>query len=295
MGIIMEVIESLSNLLGNISSMVTLDKILASVLVLVAGFLLAYTFKRLVYRVAIKVTPPDIARSLSNLAYYVVVTIAVVTILAILGVNVASFIVAGGVIGIILGFASQTIVSNLLAGVFLYWDKPFKPGDPVNIEGVAGIVKEISILSTRIQTWDGVYVRIPNEKVFTTTIVNYGRMPIRRVELKASIAYKEDFEKALEVIRRLVDQHPLILAKPEPVIYVSQLGSDGVEITIQVWTPTSEWINVKRELLWLIKKELTKVGIEIPFPQRDVWFRTPLEIRIIEKREVGEHETTSKQ
>lgn len=290
----MDVFKPLSDLLSNTSFMVTLDKIIASVLVLVVGLLLAYMFRRLVYRVAFRVTPPGIAKSLSNLTYYVVVSIAVVTILAILGVNVISLIVAGGVIGIILGFASQTIVSNLLAGIFLYWDKPFKPGDPVNIEGVAGIVKEISILSTRIQTWDGVYVRIPNEKVFTTTIVNYGRMPIRRVELKASIAYKEDFERALEVIRRLVDQHPLVLAKPEPVIYVSQLGSDGVEITIQVWTPTSEWINVKRELLWLVKKELTKAGIEIPFPQRDVWFRTPLEIRIIERQEVSGCETTSK-
>jgi len=291
----MDVLKPLSDLLGSISSMVTLDKILVSVLVLVAGFLLAYTFKRLVYRVAFRVTPPDIARSLSNLVYYIVIAIAVVTILAILGVDVTSLIVTGGVIGIVLGFASQTIVSNLLAGIFLYWDKPFKPGDPVNIDNVAGIVKEISILSTRIQTWDGVYVRIPNEKVFATTIVNYGRMPVRRVELKASIAYKEDFEKALEVIRRLVDQHPLILAKPEPVIYVSQLGNDGVEITIQVWAPTSEWINVKRELLWLIKKELTKAGIEIPFPQRDVWFRTPLEIRIIEKQEAGKPGATPKQ
>lgn len=286
-------VSLLDNVLA-VLSISTLDKILLSILILVVGFILAYIFRRLVYKVTLKITPSDIARSLSNLVYYTVVAIAIITILAIFGVNVTSLIVAGGVVGIVLGFASQTIVSNLLAGIFLYWDKPFKPGDPVNIDNVAGIVKEISILSTRIQTWDGVYVRIPNEKVFTTTIVNYGKMPVRRVELKASIAYKEDFEKALEVIRKLIDQHPLILVKPEPVIYVSQLGSDGVEITVQVWTPTSEWINVKRELLWLIKKELTRSGIEIPFPQRDIWFRTPLEIKIIEKREVVGQENTSK-
>jgi len=280
----MEVFKPVIDLISRISSILTLDKILASLLIFIIGIFLAYALRRLIYKTTYRVTPLHIAKALSNLVYYIIVAVVVIAILSIFGVNVTGVIVAGGIIGIVLGFASQTIVSNLLAGIFLYWDKPFKPGDPVSIENVAGVVEEISIISTRIQTWDGVYVRIPNEKVFTTTIVNYGKMPVRRVELKVSIAYREDFEKALEVIKRLVDEHPLILAKPEPVIFVSELGSDGVEITIQVWAPTSEWIQVKRELLWLIKKELTKAGIEIPFPQRDLWFRTPLEVKIIEKK-----------
>jgi len=280
----MEAFHQVYEFLSKMFSMVTLEKIVAALIVFIVGFMLAYGLRRIVYRVTYKVAPLHLAKSLANLVYYVIIAIALITVLAVFGVDVTGLVIAGGIIGIVLGFASQTIVSNLLAGIFLYWDKPFKPGDPVCIDNVAGIVDEISILSTRVQTWDGVYVRIPNEKVFTTTIVNYGRMPVRRVELKTSIAYREDFEKALEVIRRLVEEHPLVLAKPEPVIFVSELGSDGVEITIQVWAPTSEWINVKRELLWLIKKELTKAGIEIPFPQRDVWFRTPLEVRVIEEK-----------
>ncbi len=279
-------IESLKSVLESASrvfSAVTFDRVFSALLVFAVGFALAYVFRRLTFRAAYKVVPLHIAKAISGFIYYVIVIIVMMTILSIFGVSITGVLVAGGIAGIVLGFASQTIVSNLLAGIFLYWDKPFKPGDPVNVEGIAGIVQEISILSTRIQTWDGVYVRIPNEKVFTATITNYARMPVRRVELKVSIAYKEDFGKAKEVIARVLDEHPLVLVQPEPVIFTSELGSDGVEITVQAWAPTSEWITVKRELLWNIKKALTEAGIEIPFPQRDIWFRTPLKVEVTTK------------
>ena len=275
------VIESMNKIL----SVITFDRIVASLLVFAVGFVLAHIFRRIIFRTTYKVTPLHVAKAISSFIYYVIVVVTIMTILSIFGVSITGVIVAGGIAGIVLGFASQTVVSNLLAGLFLYWDKPFKPGDPINIEGAAGIVQEISILSTRIQTWDGVYVRIPNEKVFTSTIINYGRMPVRRVELKVSIAYKEDFDKAKEVIMRVLEDHPLVLVYPEPVVFTSELGSDGVEITVQAWAPTSEWINVKRELLWNIKKALTEAGIEIPFPQRDVWFRSPIEVKLAKSEE----------
>ena len=275
------VIESMNKIL----SVITFDRIVASLLVFAVGFVLAHIFRRIIFRTTYKVTPLHVAKAISSFIYYVIVIVTIMTILSIFGVSITGVIVAGGIAGIVLGFASQTVVSNLLAGLFLYWDKPFKPGDPINIEGAAGIVQEISILSTRIQTWDGVYVRIPNEKVFTSTIINYGRMPVRRVELKVSIAYKEDFDKAKEVIMRVLEDHPLVLVYPEPVVFTSELGSDGVEITVQAWAPTSEWINVKRELLWNIKKALTEAGIEIPFPQRDVWFRSPIEVKLAKSEE----------
>jgi len=116
--------------------------------------------------------------------------------------------------------------------------------------------------------------------VFTTVIKNIGANVVRRLEFVVGIAYKEDAEKAIEIIKNVVNEHPFVLANPEPEVFVSNLGESSVDITVRAWTPTSEWMNVRKELLWKIKKAITEAGIEIPFPQRDIWLRTPLEVRI---------------
>lgn len=97
--------------------------------------------------------------------------------------------------------------------------------------------------------------------------------PVRRLEYIVGISYKDDAEKAIEIIRGVVEDHPFALKNPEPTIFVDELGESSVNIVVRVWCPSSVWFDVKTELLWKIKIELEKAGIEIPFPQRVVWLR----------------------
>jgi len=210
--------------------------------------------------------------------YFGIIITAFVAVLPSLGVNLSGLLVAGGIVGIVIGFASQSVVANLVSGLFLISEKPIKIGDQINVDGVAGFVEDVNILSTIVRTYDGLYVRIPNEKVFTSNITNYVAHVARRFEYVIGIRYGDDADKAIEIIRRLIDEHPFALKNPEPQVFVDNLGDNSVNIVVRIWAPSTEWYGVKIDLLWKIKTELEKNGIEIPFPQRVVWFANKLRI-----------------
>ena len=208
-----------------------------------------------------------------KVVYYSIVIIAIVFfVFPILGVEPSSLLVAGGVVGLIIGFASQSIVGNLISGFFLMIERPIKVGNQVNIGGNAGWVEDISIISTIIRTYDGLYVRIPNEKVFNSNLTNYVAHVARRFEYTVGIRYSDDADQAISIIKKLIESHPFTLKNPGPLVFVDNLGDNAVNITVKIWAPTTNWYGVKTEILWKIKKTLEENGIEIAFPQRVVWF-----------------------
>lgn len=204
--------------------------------------------------------------------YASILLIAIAMVTPIFGLNLTGLLVAGGILGIVIGFASQKVVSNFLSGLFLIAERPVKIGDQIIVGDVAGIVEDMNIMSTIIRTYDGLYVRIPNETLFTSNITNPVANVARRFEYIISIRYSDDAEKATEIIKNVIEEHPFALKIPEPSVFVDNLGDNGVNIVVRIWGPSSDWYGVKMELLWKIKVELEKNGIEIPFPQRVLWF-----------------------
>ncbi len=215
--------------------------------------------------------PDATVKNIERFSYYIIIIIGFIASLSIIGVSLSGLLVAGGILGIVIGFASQTVVSNLLSGIFLIIERPIGIGDAIRIEDADGIVEEIKILSTTIRTWDGVYVRLPNEKVFTSKIYNYYNSPVRRFEYKIGIRYSDDADKAIEIIKRVLNEHPFVLKEPAPLIFVDELGESSVNLFVGIWAPSRVWFSVKTELLWKIKIALEKEGIQIPFPQRVIW------------------------
>ncbi|MGC9308543.1 MAG: mechanosensitive ion channel family protein, partial [Thermoplasmatota archaeon] len=193
-----------------------------------------------------------------------------------IGFSLSGLLVAGGIMGIVIGFASQTVVSNLISGLFLIMEKPIKVGDSVNIDNVAGVVEDVRILSTTIRTFDGIYTRLPNDKVFSSNIQNYVAHGARRFAYSIGIRYRDDADKAKEVITELLETHPLILKEPAPQVFVDELGNSSVNLKVRMWAPSTHWYGVYTEMLWKIKLALEDNGIQIPFPQRVVWFEDTL-------------------
>jgi len=249
----------------------TVIKLLIFLVIIVAGVIIAKIARLYTRRILKEKIPSETLVATEKVTYYTIIIIAVIVALPYVGVSLSGLLVAGGVLGIVIGFASQTVVSNLISGFFLIAEKPIKIGDGVNIGDVSGVVKDIKILSTTIRTWDGVYVRLPNEKVFTSNIQNYVAHVARRFGYKIGISYGDDAEKAVNIIKNLLEEHPLILKEPAPQIFVEELGDSSVNLNIKIWAPSSEWYSVYTEMLWKIKVALEKEGIEIPFPQRVVW------------------------
>ncbi|WP_048811162.1 mechanosensitive ion channel family protein [Thermococcus gammatolerans] len=222
----------------------------------------------------------------AKILYYTLITIAFFIALNIAGLTgrLTTIIAAAGITGIVLGFASQTVIANFISGLFLYSDKPLEIGQAIRLEVegnvVEGVVEDIRILSTRIRQWDGTLVRVPNEKLFNSNIINLQKFPVRRVDIVVGIAYKEDTSRAIDVIRRTLDEMPLVLAEPEPWIYVTELGDSSVNLSVRAWVPSDKWFDVRTEIVERIKRALDDAGIEIPFPQRVNWFPEPIRIKL---------------
>ena len=216
----------------------------------------------------------DVSETVIKLFYYGTIIVVFIAILPLIGFDPSGLLLAGGITGIILGFASQNIVGNLISGVFLMIEKPLKIGDQVEISGTSGYVIDIRIISTLIQTYDGLLVRIPNQKVFTSNITNIVGYPVRRFEFTVGIRYSDDADYVILLIKDLIDKEPFALLNPSPWIFVNELTENSVNLVVNIWVPISEWATLKSSLLWAIKKTLEENGIEIPFPQRVVYLHT---------------------
>jgi len=225
---------------------------------------------------------------ITKVVYYGIIVIAVLAVLPILGIKLSGLLVAGGIAGIVIGIASQSVVGNLIAGLFLMIERPMKIGQSVNIAGIAGVIEDIRVISTTLRTFDGLYVRLPNEKVFTSNITNYVEHAARRVEYIVGIRYSDDADKAIGIIRNLSEEYPLTLKSPTGDIFVDNLGDNAVNIIVRLWAPSTEWYSVKMELLWKIKRALEDEEIEIAFPQRTVWFANELQKQELDRSEVSE-------
>jgi small-conductance mechanosensitive channel len=258
---------------------------LVAVLAVAVAFIaarLVTAYMRRAFKDKIRKDNLEIAAKLVN---WSIVVVAVIYALGSLGFKLSGLMVAGGIAGVVIGFASQSIVGNLISGIFLMIERPIKIGDQVSINDYAGFVEDIRIISTTLRTFDGLFVRIPNEKIFTAPIVNYVNHIVRRIDYTVGIRYSDDADKAIAVIKHVIDDYPFALKYPEPVVFVETLGDNCVTIAVRIWAPVAEWYGAKKELLWRIKTELEREGMEIPFPQRVVWFGNELQTKPVGTRE----------
>jgi small-conductance mechanosensitive channel len=249
--------------------------VLLTIVIIVAGFAIAQAARTVTTKYVGTRLPPDTRKTLGKVIYYVIIAIALLSALGVSGLDLSGLFIAGGFAGIIIGFATQSLFSNLISGIFLQIDKPMKIGDPVLITGklpdVAGVVVEVTTLSSRLRMFDGTYVRLPNSDVFLSEIRNYSSAAARRVEITVGIAYKEDVTKVVEIIKKNLKETPLVLVEPEPDIYINDFGDSAVNINVWCWVPFSVFFDVKKQLMQQIKYELDSNNIEIPFPQRVVY------------------------
>lgn len=247
--------------------------IVGAAVTVAVGIVIALTMRILLRRSIRKKLPPHVYLPFERLVVYGIIILTLIAVVKPLGLDLSSLLVAGGILGIVIGFASQTVVSNLLSGFFLYIDKPLKLGDTVSVDGVEGVVLDISIFSTKILSWDGCVVRVPNEKLFNSVITNFVASPVRRISFKIRISYNSDIEKAKRAIMKVIEEHPFTLINPPPIIFVDEYGDSAIMLNVICWAPSSVWFNVKAEIQSRIKAALDEAGVEIALPQRVVWLK----------------------
>jgi len=203
---------------------------------------------------------------------YFGVMIILLTLFHELGFKLAPLLGAAGILGIAIGFASQTSVSNIISGIFLIVEKPFVVGDVISVGDIQGEILSIDMLSIKLRTFDNRFVRIPNETLIKSPVTNVTYFPIRRADLKISVAYKEDIARVRKVLLELANKNPLCLQEPEPLVIFQEFGDSSINFTFAVWTQRTDFLKLRNSLQDEIKARFDQEGIEIPFPQRTLWF-----------------------
>ena len=268
----LEFLQSLSEM--QIVGDLTVLSLLIGGIIMAAGFIVARIAKLLFHKYYAPTLPKDTAQNISKLIYFGIIIISFMVFTSSQGIDLSGLIVAGGIFAVVIGFATQSVVSNLISGVFLMIEKPAKHGDTIQIPdmSISGTLLDIGTFSSRIRKFDGTIIRVPNEKFFTSNIRSLTSSTIRRAEAMVGIAYKDDIAKAISVITDEIKfTMPFVLRVPEPEFRIDELGDSSVNIQVLVWHPRDDWSQAQPILLTTIKRALDKSGIEIPFPQRVIW------------------------
>ncbi|MDX1673067.1 MAG: mechanosensitive ion channel family protein [Balneolaceae bacterium] len=228
-----------------------------------------------------------------KVVFYSGLSIVVVMIMGQLGLSLAPLLGAAGILGVALGFASQTSVSNIISGLFLIAEQPFKVDDIITVSGTTGVVLSIDTLSVKIRTFDNQFVRIPNETIIKTEVTNVTRFQIRRFNAKVSVAYKENIGRVRDVLKEVAENNEFALREPEPLIIFDAFGTSSIDLLFLVWAPIKEWIKLKNTLQEEIKAKFDEVGIEIPFPHVSLYAGSasdPIDVNLVGGETLGMEE-----
>ena len=268
----MEFLQGLSEM--EIIGGLTVLSLLIGGIIMASGIIVAKIVKIIFFKYYAPTLPQDTAKNFGKIIYFGIILISFFVFTSSQGLDFSGLLVAGGIFAVVIGFATQSVVSNLISGIFLMIEKPAKHGDTLQIPdmGISGTLLDIGTFSSRVRKFDGTVIRIPNEKFFTSNIRSLTVSTVRRAEAMVGIAYKNDIDTAIDVIKTEIQlSMPFVLRIPEPEFRVEELGDSSVNIQVLVWHPRDDWSQAQPILLTTIKRALDKSGIEIPFPQRVIW------------------------
>ena len=210
---------------------------------------------------------PSIRDMLTSIIKWTILGFALVIAGNQVGIQIAALLTGVSIIGLAIGFAAQETLANFIAGVVIFWDKPFRIGDWIHVDGVLAQVKRVTFRSTRLTDLDGDAIIFPNTYMLQNKVVNKSTNPVTRVNIPIGIAYKESIDKARQVLLNTVQGDRRIVATPAPLVEVRQCGASSVDLMLHFWIIEESYEDAMVwEYLEKVKKALDDAGIEIPFP-----------------------------
>jgi len=188
-----------------------------------------------------------------------------------IGIQITALLAGVSVVGLAIGFAAQETLANFIAGIVIFWDKPFAVGDWVTVHDTFAQVKRVTFRSTRLLTGNGEMMVLPNTSVLANKLVNHSTHPLQRVNIPIGIAYKESIADARDVLLSITRDDQRILADPAPIVTISECADSSINLVLRFWIndESAEWI-MRSEYLEKAKNAFDRAGISIPFPHMQV-------------------------
>jgi small-conductance mechanosensitive channel len=247
-----------------------IGNVMTCVVLIIIGWLLARFFSNMFTRsMSHRLTQHQLTLW-RRVLYHSILLLFIVAALREMGFHLSVLLGAAGVMSVAIGFASQTSASNLISGLFLIGEGSFAIGDTIRVGSTEGEVLAIDLLSVKLRTADNLYVRIPNEQLIKTEVVNQTRFSIRRINLPIGIAYKEDISRVRAILLAIAARNPRCLDEPLPQVIMQGFGDSALNLHFQVWVRRENFSDVRNHLQEDIKRAFDEAGVEIPFPQISV-------------------------
>jgi len=236
-------------------------------LILVLVFLPAVLLlSRIAQQLALKRFSPQAGLIAGKMVLYLGVILMVATVMLQLGFRITAVLGAAGILTLAISFAAQTSLSNLISGLFILWEQPFKAGDMILVNGTRGAVISVDLLSVKIRSLDNLFIRVPNETIIRSEVTTITRFPIRRLDINLGVAYREDPGHVMRVIREVAESNPHCLDEPPPIVIFTNFGSSALEFLVGLWFEKSQLLNLRNSFMVDLKKRFDEEDIEIPFP-----------------------------
>ena len=248
--------------------------ILLTLIVMLLAWLVCKLLKKTLTRAFRNVPQVDeaVCKVLVSIFRVLIWVIACLIILDLFGVNTASILTVLGAAGLAIGLAMKDSLSNIAAGLMLLILRPYKLGDYVDCGSVSGTIKDMGLFTTTLETFDGIFVSVPNNAVFGSPVKNYSRNPMRRADIVIGIAYGDSLPKAMEVLNAFLKENEFILQNPAPEVLVADMQNGVINLNLRFWTNSNQYWDG----YWSVKKGLKPVlesaGLTIPIPHRAVKF-----------------------
>jgi len=257
-------VESAINLFWQV-----LPDLIIAIIILIVGFWFIKFINRLTRKFfENKDYDPTLESFLMHLISVGLKVILFVAVVTQLGVESSSLLAVLGSAGLAIGLALQGSLANFAGGILILLFKPFRVGDFISAQGIDGTVKEITIFTTKVNTFGNQLAIIPNGQLSNNNIINFSAEETRRDKIDVGISYGSNIKKAKDILLEICSEQAIILKEPEPQVFVGELADNSVNLTLRFWAKNDDFWTAHFFVLEELKRRFDEAEIEIPFPQR---------------------------
>ncbi len=228
--------------------------------------------------------------TLSRMSQYIIVIIGLLLSFQFLGIDLTGLAVIFGLLSVGIGFGLQNVTANFISGLIVMFERPITIGDRVEVGGVEGDVIEINIRSTKIRTLNNISIIVPNTEFVSNNVINYSHGDTSfRLDINVGVSYSSDLNTVLKALNDVADEHPKIMKNPPHQVHLTEFGDSSWDMQLRVWVPNvKERYILRNELHQAIVRKFAEMNIEIPFPQRDLHFRSGVPVPVDTNRVEGD-------